>query len=236
MENDKPLVAVGDRISLVLNRTNELGNRVETEIIKVKQSKKRKHGTCWKYHLLLPDSTTISTRLLHLKWDIAPPKSKKTRVTEGDNIALLSVRNVPRPMVKSRATITFPLSCLRYILAPMVGASELAFRLLCRRYGATLAYTPMINSDRFAHDPQYRSEEFQSTISDKPVVAHFSANDPQTFLAAAKLVEDHCDAIGKKCLSIESGMLFIYFLVARSELRMPTKSCLCWPFWLVPSR
>lgn len=35
----------------------------------------------------------------------------------------------------------------RFILAPMVGGSELAFRLLCRRYGTELAYTPMMNSE-----------------------------------------------------------------------------------------
>lgn len=83
----------------------------------------------------------------------------------------------------------------RYILAPMVGASELAFRLLCRRYGATLAYTPMINSDRFVADEAYRKQEFQTTPADRPLVAHFSANHPKTFLKAAKLVEGHCDAI-----------------------------------------
>lgn len=85
---------------------------------------------------------------------------------------------------------------LHHILAPMVGASELPFRLLCRRYGATLAYTPMISSDRFAVDAKYREEEFQTISDDRPLVAHFSANNPEVFLAAAKHVENSCDAIG----------------------------------------
>ena len=76
-----------------------------------------------------------------------------------------------------------------------VGASELPFRLLCRRYGVDLAYTPMMNSELFAHDAEYRSKEFQSTPEDRPLVAHFSANNPQILKQAALLVEDACDAI-----------------------------------------
>jgi tRNA-dihydrouridine synthase 1 len=83
----------------------------------------------------------------------------------------------------------------RRILAPMVGASELPFRLLCRKYGATLAYTPMINSERFVLDEEYRAQEFQTCSEDHPLVAHFSANNPHIFLAAAKLVQDSCEAI-----------------------------------------
>ena len=85
----------------------------------------------------------------------------------------------------------------RYILAPMVGASELAFRQLVRRYSppGLLAYTPMMNAARFAMEPAYRTEIFSTVPEDRPLVAHFAANDPQQFLAAAKIVEPIVDAI-----------------------------------------
>lgn len=83
----------------------------------------------------------------------------------------------------------------KYILAPMVGASELAFRLLARKYGATLAYTPMMSSTEFARDPEYRRAEFQTIPEDRPLVCHFSANDPNDFAQAAQLCEPYCDAI-----------------------------------------
>ena len=77
----------------------------------------------------------------------------------------------------------------RLILAPMVGGSELAFRLLCRKYGADLCYTPMMNSEKFVSDPEYRAKEFTTTTdgSDRPLVAHFSCNKPAVFLEAAKV-------------------------------------------------
>jgi len=82
--------------------------------------------------------------------------------------------------------------------------------LLCRRYGAQLAYTPMISSDRFAVEEEYRKLEFQTTPADRPLVAHFSANDPRTFLAAAKLVESQCDAIGKTYIYVYVLLLLSY--------------------------
>ena len=88
--------------------------------------------------------------------------------------------------------LTFP---HKYILAPMVGASELAFRLLCRQYGTQLAYTPMMNAQKFAHDEAYRAAEFQTCAADRPLVCHFSANTPQDFADAARTAAPYCDAI-----------------------------------------
>ncbi|PHJ20326.1 dihydrouridine synthase protein, partial [Cystoisospora suis] len=45
----------------------------------------------------------------------------------------------------------------QFVMAPMVDASELPFRLLCRRYGVQLAYTPMLHSRLLVEDPKYRA-------------------------------------------------------------------------------
>lgn len=46
------------------------------------------------------------------------------------------------------------------VVAPMVDNSELPFRMLCRKYGAEAAYTPMLHSRIFNENEKYRSMEF----------------------------------------------------------------------------
>jgi tRNA-dihydrouridine synthase 1 len=107
-------------------------------------------------------------------------------------------QQLPTPTTKQH----FPFQ-YQHILAPMVGASELAFRLLCRKYGATLSYTPMMSASEFVQEAATAKHgitnsnicEFQTIPQDRPLVCHFSANDPQDFARAAALVEPYCDAI-----------------------------------------
>ena len=47
-----------------------------------------------------------------------------------------------------------------FVCAPMVRYSKLGFRLLARRWGFDLAYTPMIVSDAFAASTRARDSEF----------------------------------------------------------------------------
>ena len=143
------------------------------------ETRKRKHGAC-KYKLMFDDGDVRYSRLKGVKWSHA---------TDGSGaIAKRAIR---------AAGDEKQLPPHKWILAPMVGGSELAFRLLCRRYASSslLAYTPMMHSDRFVADAAYRNEIFQTNETDRPLVAHFAANDAQTLLAAARLVEASCDAI-----------------------------------------
>ena len=83
----------------------------------------------------------------------------------------------------------------RYVVAPMVDMSELAWRLLCRQYGADLCYTPMFHSYNFSISSTYRKENFQTCPEDRPLIVQFCGNDPQTVLKAAKYVEHDCDGV-----------------------------------------
>ncbi|XVE87078.1 hypothetical protein DITRI_Ditri18aG0087400 [Diplodiscus trichospermus] len=83
----------------------------------------------------------------------------------------------------------------KLIVAPMVDNSELPFRMLCRKYGATAAYTPMLHSRIFTENEKYRNQEFTTCKDDRPLFVQFCANDPDVLLEAARRVEPYCDYV-----------------------------------------
>lgn len=113
----------------------------------------------------------------------------------------------------------------KVVLAPMVDHSEFAWRMLSRSYmpaedvdaagqSPLLAYTPMLHARHFGEKETYRHDSFESTRTpakgqpadarpyldgnrelDRPLFTQFCANDPDAFLAAAKIVAPYCDAV-----------------------------------------
>jgi len=113
--------------------------------------------------------------------------------------AVLATTNASNAPLKKPREVTFS---HRRVAAPMVGCSDLAFRLLCRKYGADLCYTEMLDASRFVSDPAYATALFWSQLlpagadaRDRPLVVQFSGRDPDTLVAAARLVQAHVDAV-----------------------------------------
>ena len=99
-----------------------------------------------------------------------PKENESQNHHDGEKTESKRMKDTPATAVA--AAVTFP---HRYIVAPMVGASELPFRLLTRKYGAQLVYTPMMVASEFVKSEEYRTKEFQTTPFDRPLVCHFAA-------------------------------------------------------------
>jgi len=91
----------------------------------------------------------------------------------------------------------------RFVCAPMVSGSNVAFRMLVRRYGCELAFSPMIDAAgwRCSTDASKRDRFLWSkpTLGDVPLVAQLAGDDPFVVAAAAQDVSSGCDAVDLNC-------------------------------------
>lgn len=159
---------------------NDNGDDIEKEI--KKQTKKHKKK------IKIKEESVEKKKRKKDSNKIEEKHKKKKRQKRGDLLTALFLTSKCDHATTTAGKRKLPFD-IKYVLAPMVGASELPFRLLCRKYGTNLAYTPMLSSEKFISDESYRNQELPNLKEDRPLVAHFSANNPKIFSHVAQIIE-----------------------------------------------
>ncbi len=72
-------------------------------------------------------------------------------------------------------------------LSPMVDVTDLAFRELCRKQGAGMAYTEMIYIDAILHENAHTKELMKTSKTDKPLGLQVTGNSLEEFKKFSKL-------------------------------------------------
>ncbi len=74
-------------------------------------------------------------------------------------------------------------------LAPMEDVTDPAFRLLCKRFGASRVYTEFVNADALVRDVSSTMRKLQISDEERPVAIQIYGREPESMADAAKIVE-----------------------------------------------
>lgn len=83
----------------------------------------------------------------------------------------------------------------KYILAPMAGVTDAAFRTLCRELGAGMTTTEFVSAEAIIRDNPVSRKLLQISRAEEPVACQIFGSDPQSVEAAARFVEPLVDAV-----------------------------------------
>ncbi len=89
----------------------------------------------------------------------------------------------------------------KVFLAPMAGITDLAFRTLCKEYGADLVVSEMISSRGLHYKDKKTAELLKTNDTESPLIVQLFGNEPDIMAEAAKILEDS----GVKYLDINMG-------------------------------
>lgn len=75
-----------------------------------------------------------------------------------------------------------------FVLAPMEGVNCLAFRLLCKEFGASLVYSPMIHVNWLVKEKKL-PELIEFSEHEKPLAIQLIGNEPNSIKEAVEIIE-----------------------------------------------
>jgi len=76
------------------------------------------------------------------------------------------------------------------MLAPMEDVTDIAFRLMCKRFGADLVYTEFVSSDALVRHVNRTKAKLIVSDDERPVAIQIYGRDPDTMAEAARICEE----------------------------------------------
>jgi len=80
-------------------------------------------------------------------------------------------------------------------LAPMSGITNIAFRVLCKKYGAGLVYSEFVHATALTRKNEYAIKMMKTDDAETPVAIQLFGTNIKDIQKAVKLLHDKCDII-----------------------------------------
>lgn len=75
-------------------------------------------------------------------------------------------------------------------LAPMEDVTDIAFRLMCKRFGADMVYTEFVSSDALIRSVNKTQQKLKVSEEERPVAIQIYGRDVESMVEAAKICEE----------------------------------------------
>ncbi|PIN87059.1 tRNA dihydrouridine synthase DusB [Candidatus Woesearchaeota archaeon CG10_big_fil_rev_8_21_14_0_10_44_13] len=86
----------------------------------------------------------------------------------------------------------FPKLTSKTIMAPMAGITDVAFRLLCRRYGAGMCFTEMISANALARLNSRTLDMLDTCREERPIGIQLFGQNTDSLIKSAEYLKENC--------------------------------------------
>jgi len=83
-----------------------------------------------------------------------------------------------------------------YVLAPMAGITDSAFRQICKSFGVDVVYSEMASVTALTYSPEKTLKMLEFSEIERPYVVQFFGNNPKHFSKAVKIIEKEINPDG----------------------------------------